>query len=122
MAADDVLVLGASGHGMVVCDILAAAREGPRVVGFVDDSPALHGTRVLGVPVLGAFDDVVRTGVRSVAMGIGNNGARRRMFTRVLSKPVGPTELLKAVGEILAPASAQSARPTEDVVFKRFAV
>jgi DNA-binding response OmpR family regulator len=42
--------------------------------------------------------------------------------TRVLSKPVGPTELLKAIGEILAPASAQAARPSDEVVFKRFAV
>jgi two-component system alkaline phosphatase synthesis response regulator PhoP len=42
--------------------------------------------------------------------------------TRVLSKPVGPTELLKAVGEILSPASAQAARPSDEVVFKRFAV
>ena len=42
--------------------------------------------------------------------------------TRILSLPVGPTELLKAVAEILAPASAQVAHPPTDVVFKRFAV
>ena len=42
--------------------------------------------------------------------------------TRVLSKPVGPTELLKSVGEILAPASSTVTRPSTDVVFKRFAV
>ena len=41
---------------------------------------------------------------------------------RVLSKPVGPTELLKAVGEILSPAASTAARPSTDVVFKRFAV
>ena len=48
--------------------------------------------------------------------------ATAERVTRVLSKPIGPTELLKAVGEILAPASAQSARQPTDVAFKRFAV
>jgi CheY-like chemotaxis protein len=42
--------------------------------------------------------------------------------TRVLSMPVGPTELIKAIAEILAPASAQVAHPSTEVVFKRFAV
>lgn len=41
---------------------------------------------------------------------------------RVLSKPVGPTELLKALGEMLTPHSSVTARSSANVVFKRFAV
>jgi sugar O-acyltransferase (sialic acid O-acetyltransferase NeuD family) len=90
VAADDLFILGASGHAMVVCDILGAVHEGPRVVGFVDDNPALHGTRVLGLPVAGAVEDVLRSGARSVAMGIGDNAARRRIFARVLELGLQP--------------------------------
>jgi CheY-like chemotaxis protein len=43
-------------------------------------------------------------------------------LVRVLSKPVGPTELLKALGEMLTPHAAVTARSSADVVFKRFAV
>ena len=90
MAADDLLVLGASGHGMVVCDILAAARDGLRVVGFVDANPSLHGTRVLDLPVVGTLEEMAGRGVRRVAMGIGDNAARRRAFARVLELGMHP--------------------------------
>jgi sugar O-acyltransferase (sialic acid O-acetyltransferase NeuD family) len=90
MAADHLFVFGASGHGMVVCDMFDAVREGPRVVGFVDENPALHGTVVLGLPVAGVVDEMVRRGVRLVAMGIGNNAARRRVFSRMLELGLQP--------------------------------
>ncbi len=90
MAADDLLVLGASGHGMVVCDILAAARDGSHVVGFVDANPSLHGTRVLDLPVVGTLEEMADRGVRRVAMGIGDNAARRRAFARVLELGLQP--------------------------------
>lgn len=42
---------------------------------------------------------------------------------RVLSKPVGPTELLKALGQMLRPHSSVTARSSSaDVAFKRFAI
>jgi sugar O-acyltransferase (sialic acid O-acetyltransferase NeuD family) len=94
MAADDLFVLGASGHGMVVCDMLGAVPEGPRAVGFVDDNLSLHGTRVLDLPVVGAIDEVARRGVRRVAMGIGNNAARRRLFGRVLELGLQPVSVV----------------------------
>jgi sugar O-acyltransferase (sialic acid O-acetyltransferase NeuD family) len=93
MAADDLFVLGASGHGMVVCDMLGI-REGVRVVGFVDDNPALHGALVLGLPVAAAVDEMVRRGARSVAMGIGNNAARRRLFSRMLELGLQPVTVI----------------------------
>jgi sugar O-acyltransferase (sialic acid O-acetyltransferase NeuD family) len=104
MAADDLFVLGANGHGMVVCDILGVA-GGPRPAGFLDDDSSLHGTRVLGLPVVGAIEEAVGRGARQVAMGIGDNEARRRVFRRVLELGLQP---LTAVH----PSAAVSAHAT----------
>ena len=52
-----ILVLGAGGHAKVVIDALQAAEAD--ILGAVDADPAIHGTRVLGVPILGG-DDVVQ--------------------------------------------------------------
>jgi DNA-binding response OmpR family regulator len=41
---------------------------------------------------------------------------------RVLTKPVGPTELLRALGGMLRPHAAVTGRNSADVAFKRFAV
>jgi sugar O-acyltransferase (sialic acid O-acetyltransferase NeuD family) len=73
-------VYGASGHGKVVLDILLAA--GVSVVGFIDDGrPA--GTLVLGRPVAGGQDFLraeAAAGDVAVALGIGDNAARQRVF------------------------------------------
>ena len=41
---------------------------------------------------------------------------------RILTKPVGPTEVLKALGGMLTPLSAVTGRNSADVAFKRFAI
>lgn len=46
-----VIIVGAGGHGRVLADALLAA--GRTVAGFVDASPALHGSTIMGLPVLG---------------------------------------------------------------------
>jgi FlaA1/EpsC-like NDP-sugar epimerase len=51
-----VLVVGAGRHGRSVARELR--ESGRRVVGFVDDNPALRRRRVAGVTVLGAADEV----------------------------------------------------------------
>ncbi|KAF0220678.1 MAG: UDP-perosamine [Geobacteraceae bacterium] len=51
-----ILVLGAGGHAKVLIDALLTTSE--VIAGVVDSDPALTGTTVLGVPVLGG-DDVV---------------------------------------------------------------
>ena len=105
MAADDLFVLGASGHGMVVCDIVGAARDGMRAVGFVDANPSLHGTRVLDLPVVGTIEEVASRGVRHVAMGIGDNAARRRAFARVLELGLQPVTAIHPSAVVSAHAT-----------------
>lgn len=99
-----VLVFGASGHGKVVAD--AAVAAGLDLAGFVDDDPGRRGSGLWGLPVLGweecaglpAGPD--RPGI---ALGIGDNRARERVFARALS---GGFEILTVVH----PSAVVSAR------------
>lgn len=81
-----IVVLGASGHGQVVADILfqmwTKGRE-MELVGFLDDDPALAGTRILGLPVLGALADLASVPHDCVALGIGDNAARARVYAEL---------------------------------------
>lgn len=79
----DVVVVGAGGHGMVVCDVLQ--KSGARVTGFVDRDAAKHGTRVLDVPVFATLEEAFGSARPAVAMGIGDNAARRGEMIRLRS-------------------------------------
>jgi sugar O-acyltransferase (sialic acid O-acetyltransferase NeuD family) len=46
------------GAGGLARETLAAAGDSWKVLGFVDDDPALHGTTLDGVPVLGGLDAI----------------------------------------------------------------
>jgi UDP-perosamine 4-acetyltransferase len=92
----DVVILGAGGHGKVVLDILRAQRQ-HHVVGFLDADPALSGTRVGGVEVLGAVNLLTRLKqqrVRGAIVAIGDNRTRRRYADEVLDCGL---ELISAV-------------------------
>lgn len=80
-----VVILGAGGHGKVVLDILRAAGE-VEPVGFLDADPALAGTEVLDVPVLGAANLLPKLRgqkVRGAVVAIGDNRARRQYAAMV---------------------------------------
>lgn len=76
----DVLIVGAGGHGRVVLDILRAAGK-HRVVGFLDADPALAGTRVHDVEVLGAMNLLpkLRGKARGAIVAVGDNAARAQI-------------------------------------------
>jgi len=81
MKTESVFVYGASGHGVVVADILLA-RNDLRFLGFVDDSPEMRGKTVVGVPVLGTGDwlrEQARRTQIGVALGVGDNHARKNI-------------------------------------------
>jgi sugar O-acyltransferase (sialic acid O-acetyltransferase NeuD family) len=71
-----IAIIGAGGHGAVVADIL-----GERAAGFVDESPSLHGTAVLGLPVFASLAEVEHDGV---IVAIGDNAVRRAVTERVV--------------------------------------
>ena len=77
-----VIVVGAGGHGQVVADALLAARKNgspQEPIGFVDDDPALVGSAVLGLPVLGTVYQIRRFEHEGVIVAVGDNQARRKL-------------------------------------------
>ncbi|MFN4244047.1 MAG: acetyltransferase [Tepidisphaerales bacterium] len=73
----DVLIVGAGGHGRVVLEVLQASRQ-HRVVGFLDADESLTGQTVLGVPVLGHPQRLLRLRgkARGAVVAVGDNRAR----------------------------------------------
>jgi len=78
-----VLILGAGGHAQVVADILLRAYEAGvscRPIGFLDDSSALAGTVIMGLPVLGTLTQLDEFEHDAVIVAIGDNRTRAHIF------------------------------------------
>ena len=73
---DEIVVYGAGGHGKVVAEILVTSSRA--VTGFIDDSLALSGGKIIGLPVFPADEWLRSHAGASVALGIGDNHARER--------------------------------------------
>lgn len=77
-----IVIWGASGHAMVVADIvrLSAAYE---IVGFLDDvEPERQNTKFHGIPILGGreqLDNLRASGVEFLIVGIGDCEARLKL-------------------------------------------
>ena len=73
--AERVIIVGASGHGKVIADIVTAA--GDAVVGFLDDDT---GKTMCGAfPVLGTVADAEKYPDCSFVIAIGNNAIRKKI-------------------------------------------
>lgn len=88
----DLLIVGAGGFAReTAAAALAGDRAGPlwRVLGFVDDDPAVHGTRRVGLPVLGGLDVLAEHPHAAVVVCAGNprDYASRLRLTRRLGLP-----------------------------------
>lgn len=66
----EVIVIGASGHGRVIADIIK--RSGDKVFGFLDDDTSKQG-------VLGTVDGCEKYKDKYFIIGIGNNAIRRKI-------------------------------------------
>ncbi len=71
-----VIVIGASGHGKVVADIIR--RSGDTLLGFLDDNETLL-PEITGIPVLGKVADYVKYIEASFVVGIGNSAVREKI-------------------------------------------
>jgi sugar O-acyltransferase (sialic acid O-acetyltransferase NeuD family) len=83
-----VIIVCAGGQGAVVADILQRAGDaGSSVtaIGFVDDTPALQGTHVLDLPVLGTIASLPHLEHDAVVVAIGDNRARRALTEHLLA-------------------------------------
>jgi sugar O-acyltransferase (sialic acid O-acetyltransferase NeuD family) len=82
----DTLIIGAGGHGKVVLDILLAGRK-YRPVGFLDADPALAGTTVAGLGVLGSINLLSKLRdkkIRAAIIAIGDSRSRLSCAQAVL--------------------------------------
>ena len=84
---EQLVILGAGGHGRVVLDILV--QDGAYLpVAFLDNNVDLHGRRVDGLPVRGGMDTLPALhaeGVRKAIIAVGDNGVRRGLARTVES-------------------------------------
>jgi len=83
----DVVIVGAGGFGREVCEWLDDCIERQptmRLVGFLDDDRAKHGSICHGVPILGGIEWLAEH-ARSVApiLGFGSPVAKRRVVARL---------------------------------------
>jgi len=89
LAYEKLVIWGASGHALVVADIIRSRGE-YEIVGFLDDvNPERHGTEFCGAPVLGGqeqLDVLKRMGVNHLIFGFGDCEARLRLSELVRAK------------------------------------
>lgn len=81
----ELVIVGAGGFARETAAAAAAAGTW-RILGFVDDDPALHGGSRSGVPVLGSVDSVVDLPHAGVVVCVGNPRdyvARKRIVERL---------------------------------------
>ena len=91
-----VLIIGAGGQGKVVLDILRAANL-HEPAGFIDADPALAGTAIAGIKVLGAMNllpKLYRQGIRGAVVAIGDSRARQHCAALLREQGI---ELVNAV-------------------------
>ncbi|MDM9580532.1 acetyltransferase [Nostoc sp. GT001] len=73
-----LLVWGASGHALVVADIIRL-QENYEIVGFIDDlNPQRRGEKFCGAPILGGQEqlDIYNKSIKYIIFGFGNCQAR----------------------------------------------
>ena len=73
---EKVVIIGASGHGKVIADIIL--KSGDEVVGFLDDNPELE-DEFIGFPVLGCVKDAPKYKEHKFIIAIGNADIRERI-------------------------------------------
>lgn len=76
----NVVIIGASGHGKVIADIIE--KSGDVVVGFLDDDTTLPET-FLGYPVLGTVDEYRNLLQYQFVIAIGNAAIRERIMKQM---------------------------------------
>jgi sugar O-acyltransferase (sialic acid O-acetyltransferase NeuD family) len=111
MSAHELLLVGAGGFGRETAEAVRAINqhnESWKVLGFLDDAPALQGGEVEGLPVLGPLDAIDRYPEAAVAVCTGHPGnyfSRKRIARRLGLEPVRYATLVHP-GAALAASTA----------------
>lgn len=79
MPSKKVMIIGASGHGKVIADIIH--QSGDQVMGFLDDDPTKK--EIHQIPVLGKIEDTQKyKDDFCFIIGIGDNQIRKKIAER----------------------------------------
>lgn len=78
-----LVIAGVGGMGREAAAWVADAGHGQKLLGFVDDDPAVHGTEVAGLPVLGPLAWVDDHASLEVAVAIGTPSVRQAVVARL---------------------------------------
>jgi sugar O-acyltransferase (sialic acid O-acetyltransferase NeuD family) len=75
--SESVVIIGASGHGKVIADIII--KSGDCLLGFLDDDDSLP-DKILDFPILGKTEDICKYDNKvKFIIGIGNNSLRKQI-------------------------------------------
>ena len=72
-----VVIIGASGHGKVIADIIVNSDD--KVLGFLDDADDVQGKKIIGFPVLGKIADYDNYKDCEFVIAIGNPYIREKI-------------------------------------------
>jgi len=92
----DLLLVGASGLAQEVLAVLRTEGDA-RAVGILDDSPALWGSHLAGVPIYGSLDTVSEHPDAEVLLCVGDGAARARLVARLDALSVRPARYASVV-------------------------
>ena len=95
---EKVVIIGASGHGKVVADIII--KSGDEVIGFLDDNPNI-GNSFAGFPMLGKVSNLENYLEYSFIIAIGNADIRERISNQYELNwytAIHPTAELSTIG------------------------
>lgn len=88
VAVERLMLVGASGHGLVIADIVRRQRRDV-IIGFLDSGKPV-GAGPAGLPILGPGEAVAELagqyGVTDVIVAVGHNDVRRRCVAMLLGK------------------------------------
>lgn len=103
----NVVIIGASGHGKVVADIIQKSKD--RVVGFLDDNPYME-TTYIGLPVLGTVNDYTKyKEYAEFVIAIGNASIREKIANSLKNvvwyTAIHPTAILSDIGVTIGKGS-----------------
>lgn len=96
-----IVIIGASGHGKVVADILKS--QGRSIVGFIDATKSI-GTTVLAYRVIGREEDldilIPQYVITHVIVAIGDNWIRSQVVERIKKYPLELASVISPVASI----------------------
>lgn len=93
-----VVIIGASGHGKVIADIIA--NSGDKVLGFLDDADDVQGKKIIGFPVLGKIADYDNYKDCEFVIAIGNPYIREKISNELPVKwytAIHPTAVISSL-------------------------